>query len=190
MSDCQCNTKSCPEPVSTVNVSITEISLGDGIDIFKRDTFTTVGAVPSTTEFVLTFIPYSSEALQVFVNGSLQREGIDYARDILTLTFLNGIGGASHITAQYVGTDYSYYEPTIRPGTIVGWAGGVTPPTGYLLCNGGEVPEATYPALYAAIGNTYDIGGETTDYFRVPNITVNYTDPAAGQSTGPALIKT
>ena len=39
-------------------------------------------------------------------------------------------------------------------GSIVSYAG-LTPPPGYLLCDGAEVQIAVYPELYAVIGNTY-----------------------------------
>ncbi len=37
-------------------------------------------------------------------------------------------------------------------GTIVPWGGSLTPPTGYLLCDGSTVSNSTYAALYAVIG--------------------------------------
>lgn len=56
------------------------------------------------------------------------------------------------------------------PGLTVLWAGGassLTPPKGWLLCDGSAVPIDTYPALFAAIGTLYGAGdGSTT--FNVP----------------------
>jgi microcystin-dependent protein len=43
---------------------------------------------------------------------------------------------------------------TIPVGTILPFAG-ITPPTGYLLCDGSEVLIATYATLYSVIGYTY-----------------------------------
>ncbi len=39
-------------------------------------------------------------------------------------------------------------------GSIVSYAG-LTPPPGYLLCDGAEIQIAVYPELYSVIGNTY-----------------------------------
>ena len=46
------------------------------------------------------------------------------------------------------------HVPTIPAGTILPYAG-VTPPPGYLFCDGSEVSTATYPVLYQVIGNIY-----------------------------------
>jgi len=51
------------------------------------------------------------------------------------------------------GTKRSAVGTSPPPGTIVAFAS-ATPPGGWLLCNGSAVSQATYPALYAAIGAT------------------------------------
>lgn len=51
-------------------------------------------------------------------------------------------------------------------GTVF-WFASETPPTGALLCDGGEYPTATYPGLYAVIANAF--GGDATD-FNVPDL--------------------
>ena len=52
----------------------------------------------------------------------------------------------------------------VPAGTIVGF-GGTTPPAGWLMCNGALLTTATYPELYAAIGdaNGYETLG--TDFY-------------------------
>lgn len=49
---------------------------------------------------------------------------------------------------------------------------GYAPPRGWLRCRGGLYLAEQHPALYAAIGTTYNTGGESTNpvQFRVPNI--------------------
>lgn len=51
--------------------------------------------------------------------------------------------------------------------------GNAAAPTGYLACVVGGVvqqaSQATYASLYAIIGTTYNTGGETAGYFRLPN---------------------
>ena len=51
-------------------------------------------------------------------------------------------------------------------GTVLSFAG-LTPPNGYLLCDGATYAVADYQDLYDVIGNTYGGDGE---YFNVPNL--------------------
>lgn len=55
-------------------------------------------------------------------------------------------------------------------GTVVIWTGG-TLPAGLLTANGAVVEREDYPRLFAAIGTTYNTGGETGAQFRLPNFT-------------------
>jgi microcystin-dependent protein len=50
----------------------------------------------------------------------------------------------------------------------------VTPPSGYLLCNGAAVSRTAYAALFAVIGTTFGVGDNSTT-FNLPN----YTDRLA-----------
>jgi len=47
---------------------------------------------------------------------------------------------------------------------------GSTLPQGWLYCDGSAHLIATYPALYAILGTTYNIGGEDPSEFRVPDL--------------------
>jgi microcystin-dependent protein len=49
-------------------------------------------------------------------------------------------------------------------GTVLPFAG-ISPPTGWLLCDGTDQPPQAYPELYDLIGNTY--GGT----FKMPDLT-------------------
>jgi microcystin-dependent protein len=57
----------------------------------------------------------------------------------------------------------------IPPGFVTLFAGAAAP-TGWLLCNAQIVSQLTYPALYAVILGTYNLGGETSQQFRVPDL--------------------
>ena len=57
----------------------------------------------------------------------------------------------------------------MMPAGAITQYGGAAAPTGWLLCDGTEYAEATYAALFTAISTTYNTGGETADYFRVPD---------------------
>jgi len=47
----------------------------------------------------------------------------------------------------------------------------VTPPVGYLLLEGQEIDQAAYPELYLHYGTSYNLGTETSGFFRLPNRT-------------------
>lgn len=54
-------------------------------------------------------------------------------------------------------------------GTITMY-GGITAPSGYLLCNGNSYSIETYPALYAVIGRNYTGFSIIPQYFQVPDM--------------------
>lgn len=53
-------------------------------------------------------------------------------------------------------------------GTEVSWPG-LTAPTKWQLCDGGQLKIADYPGLYNVLGTRYNTGGETAGYFRKPD---------------------
>ena len=54
-------------------------------------------------------------------------------------------------------------------GSLTAFAG-ATAPTGWLICDGSVVSQATYASLYAVVGSTYNTGGEGAGNFRLPNM--------------------
>lgn len=75
------------------------------------------------------------------------------------------------------GTNPTYWESifdenalsNVPIGGVVAFAGtNITPPTGYLKCNGSALSRTTYDKLFAAIGTTYGIGNGSTT-FNVPD---------------------
>ena len=71
------------------------------------------------------------------------------------------------------GTDYSTISwiEIIPVGTIMPWAGAsLTPPDGYLFCDGVLKSTATYPDLSAILGVNYNNGSVPGGQFRVPNL--------------------
>jgi microcystin-dependent protein len=57
----------------------------------------------------------------------------------------------------------------VPTGAILDY-GGVTAPSGYLLCYGQEVSQVTYDDLFTAIGTTWNTGGEGAGNFRLPDL--------------------
>jgi microcystin-dependent protein len=53
-------------------------------------------------------------------------------------------------------------------GTILDFAG-ITPPSGYLVCNGQTVSRTTYAALFAVLGGTWG-GGDGSTTFHLPDL--------------------
>lgn len=64
-------------------------------------------------------------------------------------------------------------------GTVLSFAG-LTPPNGYLLCDGATYAVADYQDLYDVIGNTY--GGDA-EYFNVPNLIDKFIQGSATSGT-------
>jgi microcystin-dependent protein len=85
------------------------------------------------------------------------------------------------------GTGSSTGQNLVPTGTVIDFAS-VTPPAGWLLCNGQAVSRSTYAALFAVIETTFGAGdGSTT--FNVPDLAGRVTagyDPgnATGRLTG------
>ena len=90
--------------------------------------------------------------------------------------------------ANYEATRYDFDGANLTgiegtaTGTILPWST-ITPPSGFLECDGTAVSRSTYAALFAVVGTTYGIGdGSTT--FNVPNLSDNV---AVGKSNNKAL---
>lgn len=80
-------------------------------------------------------------------------------------------------------------SPLMPAGALLDFAGSVTP-TGFLQCNGAVLSQATYADLYAAIGSSYNTGGEGVGNFRLPDFSGrvsvgsgSYTDTVLGAVT-------
>jgi hypothetical protein len=79
---------------------------------------------------------------------------------------INNLIGVSTINAQPI--EYYVGNPV---GTIISWAGAdlyLIPP-GYLLCDGRQVLQSQYPALYTIIGNAWGYYAPTPGYFFLPD---------------------
>ena len=66
-----------------------------------------------------------------------------------------------------------YLEPIVTtgdktPAGLISAFGGITPPSGWLLCDGSELLIADYPDLYATVGNIYGTASDA-DHFVLPD---------------------
>jgi phage-related tail fiber protein len=73
-------------------------------------------------------------------------------------------------TAASVSVCYAQQPPI---GTILDY-GGVTPPPGYLFCNGAPLNRSTYAALFAVIGTQFG-GGDGVSTFNLPDLRGRFT---------------
>lgn len=69
------------------------------------------------------------------------------------------------------------------PGTLKDYGGGSVP-TYYLLCDGSVVSQTTYAALFAAIGSSFNTGGEGAGNFRLPDSRRRTLVGSGGTGTG------
>ena len=76
-----------------------------------------------------------------------------------------------------------YVDQSSPAGMIAPFAG-TSAPTGWLACEGQAVSQTTYAALYAAIGTTWDIGGEGAGNFRLPDLRGMFLRGAGTNATG------
>ena len=73
---------------------------------------------------------------------------------------------------------------SVKPGMIQMWGKDASPPSGWLLCQGGVVSQTTYADLFAAIGTSFNTGGEGAGNFRLPNFTQRFPLGKASSGTG------
>jgi microcystin-dependent protein len=91
--------------------------------------------------------------------------------------YLSGL--VSNLQAQLNALAAMNFVPT---GTFADF-GGPTPPTGWLVRDGSVISQTTYAALYAAIGTTWNTGGEGAGNFRLPNSTRRVSVGSGGSGT-------
>lgn len=73
-------------------------------------------------------------------------------------------------TTAFVQTLIATVTKAIVPVGLIAPYVGTSAPTGWVLCDGRQLSQTTYSALYAIIGTSHNTGGETTGFFRVPDM--------------------
>ena len=76
---------------------------------------------------------------------------------------------------------------SIQPGFITAWAGSIASiPAGYLLCDGSSISISQYPALYAVIGDQYEISPCPAFAFMLPDLRDRFIVGATQDDAGVA----
>ena len=69
-----------------------------------------------------------------------------------------------------VSSDIAALIASATPAGVIVPFGGTTAPSGYLACQGQIVSRSTYADLFAAIGTTWNLAGESSSEFRLPDL--------------------
>ena len=69
-----------------------------------------------------------------------------------------------------ISSDIAALIASATPAGVIVPFGGTTAPTGYLACEGQIVSRSTYADLFAAIGTTWNLSGESSSEFRLPDL--------------------
>jgi len=69
-----------------------------------------------------------------------------------------------------ISSDIAALIASATPAGVIVPFGGTSAPTGYLACQGQIVSRSTYAALFAAIGTTWNLAGESSSEFRLPDL--------------------
>ena len=72
----------------------------------------------------------------------------------------------------------------VLPAGVMMMYGGTAAPTGWLFCNGSIVSQATYSALFAVVGTSFNIGSEGAGNFRLPDMRRRVPMGAGGAGSG------
>ena len=120
-------------------------------------------SIENNTPASATDVQWNFGTLENHVNSSLiDRNGTIPMTGQLTLA--GAPTSALHATSkQYVDANTG-----VAVGVIVEYAGTVAP-SGWLLCEGAILDQASYPALFAVISTAFNTGGEGGTQFRLPD---------------------
>lgn len=101
----------------------------------------------------------------------VESANINAANIVTSSGAFTGVVTAPTAPSQTANTMIATTEFVVNNGTPTGalmmWATG-TAPTGWLLCNGGEISRTTYATLFSVIGTTFGAGNNSTT-FNVPD---------------------
>lgn len=116
--------------------------------------------------------------------GTAAHPSYTFAQDTASGFYQGAVGNlllalAGALKFQFIGSDSTIRNGntvpiTVPVGAIMDWAGAAAP-SGWQLCAGQVLSQATYAQLFAAIGTTYNTGGEGAGNFRLPDCRGRFT---------------
>jgi len=170
------------DPDGTINMAgtgtgtVTQIQTGPGITGGPITTTGTIGLASATSAQIGGTKPGAGLA----VTG----DGTIYATPA-TNGAIGGVivGAGLNVTANGV-LAVDAVPPGSFPAGIVEWFAGVTPPTGWLFCNGATLNNDSFPALYAAIGRTFTSLTTPATQFQIPDLRGQFLRGWDNRATG------
>lgn len=128
-------------------------------------------------------IPEWDSATIYFTNSVVQANGGQWFASLQDSNIGNAPpAGASNAFWKWVNAPIAVPQ-SVPVGTLIDHAGGPTP-TGYLSCDGSFVSVASYPALYAQIGDTWGVSPFPGSVFAIPNLNRRTTIGSGGTGSG------
>jgi microcystin-dependent protein len=125
----------------------------------------------TTVSTAINGIGNGSEALaNVSVTGGAINGAIIGGSNAVAGTFTTLAATTANLTTINATTINATNGGLAPTGSLTMWAGAVvSPPTGWLACNGANVSRSTYSALFAVVGTSFGIGDNSTT-FGLPNL--------------------
>jgi microcystin-dependent protein len=149
-------------------------TLSSTLGVTGASTFTGAGTFSSTLGVTGNFAVATNKFTVAAASGNTVVAGTLGVTGAATLSSTLAVTGTATFTQPVQQTSPGGGNAALLPaGSITAWGGstGVAIPTGWLECNGQIADTTTDAALFAVLGNAYNIGGETGTQFRLPNLT-------------------
>ena len=97
------------------------------------------------------------------------REDDMLLENIGDISILSPSTGDAIVYSNLVNKWINSKTPKVPTGAIIPYTAEVAP-DGYMVCGGQAISQTTYSSLYSVIGSSYNIGGEPSGTFRIPNL--------------------
>lgn len=154
---------------SATSLYLTDDSVADAINTLYAASPPKITVVPSTG----TVFPRATGAPEV-LHGDGSPEGMVYAGQGSLYLRRDNTGGAQlyqKTTGIHVNTGWIAMAGAVvtTPTGAVYMYGGVTPPSGWLICDGSAVARTTYADLFGVIGTLYG-SGDGSSTFNLPDL--------------------
>jgi len=167
-----------PGYIRLYGIGSINLALGGG-DVLVLQSNQLSPSVPNVIDLGAT----SHEFKDLHLTGQVNANTLNTISDASVGGNLSVTGTINSVNISNLNTQVQQLLPA---GSIV-MTGASSAPTGWLLCDAGVYAQATYPALYTAIGSTYNIGGEGAGNFRVPDFRQRFALGKASSGTGSTL---